>query len=102
MQIMDTALPEIKVLMPQRIGDTRGFFSEVWNARDFAAVGIDAPFVQDNHVRNPTKGTLRGLHYQVPTAAQASWCELRAAQFSTWPSTFGAVRRRSGLMRRQC
>jgi dTDP-4-dehydrorhamnose 3,5-epimerase-like enzyme len=47
MQIMDTTLPEIKVLMPQRIGDTRGFFSEVWNARYFAAVGIDAPFVQD-------------------------------------------------------
>lgn len=53
MDIMDTALPEIKVVMPRRIGDVRGFFSEVWNARDFASVGIDAPFVQDNHVRNP-------------------------------------------------
>ena len=67
---MDTALPEIKVVMPQRLGDTRGFFSEVWNARDFASVGIDAAFVQDNHVRNPSKGTLRGLHYQVPPVAQ--------------------------------
>ena len=67
---MDTALPEIKVVMPQRIGDARGFFSEVWNARDFASVGIDAAFVQDNHVRNPLKGTLRGLHYQVPPAPQ--------------------------------
>ena len=70
MNIMDTALPEIKVVMPQRLGDTRGFFSEVWNARDFASVGIDAGFVQDNHVRNPSKGTLRGLHYQVPPVAQ--------------------------------
>ena len=26
--------------------------------------------MQDNHVRNPLKGTLRGLHYQVPPAAQ--------------------------------
>ncbi|HEX3523774.1 MAG TPA: dTDP-4-dehydrorhamnose 3,5-epimerase family protein, partial [Stellaceae bacterium] len=50
---METALPEIKVVMPRRIGDTRGFFSEVWNARDFASAGIDAAFVQDNHVRNP-------------------------------------------------
>lgn len=66
----DTALPEIKVVMPPRIGDTRGFFSEVWNARDFASVGIDAVFVQDHHVRNPAKGTLRGLHYQMPPAAQ--------------------------------
>jgi dTDP-4-dehydrorhamnose 3,5-epimerase len=70
MQIMDTALAEIKVVMSQRIGDTRGFFSEVWNARDFASVGIDAAFVQDNHVRNALKGTLRGLHYQVPPVAQ--------------------------------
>jgi dTDP-4-dehydrorhamnose 3,5-epimerase len=57
MQILDTALPEIKVVTARRIGDARGFFSEVWNARDFAAVGIDAAFVQDNHVRNPLKGT---------------------------------------------
>src|ERR1700730_507566 len=70
MHTMETALPEIKVLMPRRIGDVRGFFSEVWNARDFAAVGIEAAFVQDNHIRNPLKGTLRGLHYQVPPTAQ--------------------------------
>ena len=76
MQTMETALPEIKVVMPRRIGDTRGFFSEVWNARDFAAAGIDAAFVQDNHVRNPLKGTLRGLHYQMPPAAQGKLLDL--------------------------
>ena len=42
----------------------------MWNARDFALVGIDANFVQDNHVRNPLKGTLRGLHFQIPPVAQ--------------------------------
>ena len=70
MQIIDTALPEVKVIAPLRIGDRRGFFSEVWNARDFAAAGIDAAFVQDNHVRNPLKGTSRGLHYKIHPAAQ--------------------------------
>lgn len=74
MQILDTALPEIKVVMPRRIGDARGFFSEVWNARDFALVGIEAAFVQNNHVRNPRKGTLRGLHYQLPRRRRASSC----------------------------
>jgi len=69
-QIIGTALPEVKILVPRRIGDIRGFFSEVWNARDFASAGIEATFVQDNHVRNPLKGTLRGLHYQVPPTAQ--------------------------------
>jgi dTDP-4-dehydrorhamnose 3,5-epimerase len=70
MRVIDTALAEVKILVPPRIGDARGFFSEVWNARDFSSVGIDAAFVQDNHVRSPNKGTLRGLHYQLPPAAQ--------------------------------
>lgn len=70
MQFLDTALPEVKIVVPNRIGDTRGFFSEVWNARDFSKVGIEARFVQDNHVRNPVKGTVRGLHYQIPPMAQ--------------------------------
>jgi dTDP-4-dehydrorhamnose 3,5-epimerase len=70
MQVFDTALPEIKIVAPRRIGDARGFFSEVWNARDFSLVGIDAAFVQDNHVRSSVTGTLRGLHYQMPPAAQ--------------------------------
>ena len=70
MRIFDTVLPEVKIVAPGRLGDTRGFFSEVWNERDFAAAGIKAHFVQDNHIRNPLKGPLRGLHYQLPPAAQ--------------------------------
>ena len=70
MQILDTGIPEVKIVVPQRLGDARGFFSEVWNARDFTSAGIDARFVQDNHVRSPHKGTLRGLHYQIDPAAQ--------------------------------
>jgi dTDP-4-dehydrorhamnose 3,5-epimerase len=69
-KIIDTKLPEVKIVVPRRIGDIRGFFSEVWNARDFASVGIEIAFVQDNYVRNPLKVTLRGLHYQMPPAAQ--------------------------------
>jgi len=70
MQFFDTALPEVKIVVPKLIGDTRGIFSEVWNARQFSEVGIEPVFVQDNHVRNPRKGTLRGLHYQLPPKAQ--------------------------------
>lgn len=70
MRIFDTVLPEVKIVAPGRSRDTRGFFSEVWNERDFAAAGIAAHFVQDNHICNPLKGTLRGLHYQLPPAAQ--------------------------------
>ncbi len=74
MDIQSTILPEVKELSPVRIGDSRGFFSEVWNQRTFASVGIDVGFVQDNHIRNPRKGTLRGLHYQLPPAAQGKLC----------------------------
>jgi dTDP-4-dehydrorhamnose 3,5-epimerase len=70
MRIFETVLPEVKIVAPGRLGDTRGFFSEVWNERDFAEAGVAAHFVQDNHIRNPLKGTLRGLHYQLPPAAQ--------------------------------
>src|SRR5215468_9420225 len=70
MQILDTALTEVKVVLPNRIGDDRGFFSEVWNARDFSAVGISVDFVQDNHVRNAHKRVVRGLHYQIGPSAQ--------------------------------
>jgi dTDP-4-dehydrorhamnose 3,5-epimerase len=70
MQLIETSLPEIKIVVPSRIGDSRGFFSEVWNERDFASHGIEGHFVQDNHVRNPAKDTVRGLHFQIPPAAQ--------------------------------
>ena len=58
-------------MVPQRVGDDAGFFSEVWNARDFAAAGIDVRFRPGQSCPQPAgKGTLRGLHYQMPPAAQ--------------------------------
>lgn len=50
--------------------DQRGFFSETFRADVFAAQGIDAVFVQDNHVFSTQKGVLRGLHFQAPPHAQ--------------------------------
>ncbi|MEL7097604.1 MAG: dTDP-4-dehydrorhamnose 3,5-epimerase [Pseudomonadota bacterium] len=59
------------VLTPRRYGDDRGFFAETWNRRALAEVGIDVDFVQDNHSLSRQKGTVRGLHYQVPPHGQA-------------------------------
>src|SRR4051812_46569934 len=53
-----------KLLQPRVFGDARGFFMETWNAREFAAAGLDLQFVQDNHSRSAA-GVLRGLHYQL-------------------------------------
>ena len=63
-KVFDTALPGVKLIEPRVFNDDRGFFFESWNARAFAAAGIDASFVQDNHSRS-AKGVLRGLHYQI-------------------------------------
>lgn len=82
MEFFETSIPDVKLMLPGRIRDGRGFFSEVWNARDFAKAGISADFVQENHVRNPRKGTLRGLHYQIAPAAQGKLLRVtRGAMF---------------------
>ncbi len=70
MQIKDLGIPGVKVLIPKKHGDHRGFFSEVYNKRTLAAAGIDIDFVQDNHSLSAEKGTVRGLHFQVPPFAQ--------------------------------
>ena len=67
MHVTPTAIPDVLIIEPKVFGDARGFFFESWNARAFAAAGIDASFVQDNHSRSH-RGVLRGLHYQIEHA----------------------------------
>jgi dTDP-4-dehydrorhamnose 3,5-epimerase len=63
--VTHTAIKDVLILEPQVFGDSRGFFLESFNARDFAqATGLDVAFVQDNHSRSK-QGVLRGLHFQV-------------------------------------
>lgn len=64
-QVIDTSLPEVKIIEPQVFGDARGFFYESFNAREFGdAIGAPVEFVQDNHSRS-ARNVLRGLHYQI-------------------------------------
>lgn len=67
MQVIPTAIPDVKLVEPRVFGDARGFFFESWNERAFAGAGIDERFVQDNHSRS-RRGVLRGLHYQIEHA----------------------------------
>lgn len=70
MKIEETELRDVWVLTPRRLGDGRGWFSEIWNSQALAASGFDLAFVQDNHSFSAAAGTLRGLHYQAPPHAQ--------------------------------
>lgn len=58
-----TALEGVMIVDPAHYVDARGFFMESYSLRDFAAAGIDTPFVQDNHSLS-RRGVVRGLHFQ--------------------------------------
>jgi dTDP-4-dehydrorhamnose 3,5-epimerase len=63
MKFHSTPIQDVVLIEPQIFGDARGFFLETWQKEKFAAAGIDATFVQDNHSRS-SRWTLRGLHFQ--------------------------------------
>lgn len=70
MNIVDTKIPDVKIIEPKVFGDERGFFLESFNQSIFDnAVGRHVDFVQDNHSMSK-KGVLRGLHYQLAPHAQ--------------------------------
>jgi dTDP-4-dehydrorhamnose 3,5-epimerase len=70
MDVLPTKISDVRIVKPRRFGDHRGFFSETFNAKAFAEVGISQAFVQDNHSLSAQQGTIRGLHFQAPPFAQ--------------------------------
>lgn len=70
MKFSVTALPDVVIIEPQIFGDHRGYFIETFRQDrldDF--LGYKVNFVQDNESKSGV-GVLRGLHYQLPPAAQ--------------------------------
>lgn len=64
MKVIETCIPDVKIIEPRVFGDERGFFLETFQAERYKSeAGIDLEFVQDNHSRS-SKGVLRGLHFQ--------------------------------------
>lgn len=62
--------PPVRLIPSRRIGDARGWFTEVYSVPAFRQLGIEQTFVQDNHSRSTSAFTLRGLHFQVPPRGQ--------------------------------
>ena len=71
MKMVDTKLPDVKILEPDVFGDHRGWFMETWSQKKLAELGINLTFVQDNQSFTAKKGTLRGIHFQNGEWAQA-------------------------------
>jgi len=70
MRVTPTALSDVKLIVPAKFEDERGFFLESYNQRTLAAQGIDVVFVQDNHSLSRRSGVVRGLHFQTEPFAQ--------------------------------
>ena len=69
-QVISTELSEVKLVLPQKFSDDRGYFVETYNQNALLGMGIDLQFVQDNHSLSREVGTLRGLHFQRDPFAQ--------------------------------
>jgi len=69
MKIESTSLKSLKLIKPEPHRDTRGEFVEVYREHLLKEAGLTVHFVQDN-ISKSKKGTLRGLHYQLPPASQ--------------------------------
>ena len=70
MIFVETPLQGAYVIEMEKREDERGFFARSWCAREFAAKGLEHDLVQCNVSFNKRKGTLRGLHYQIPPHAE--------------------------------
>lgn len=82
MEVIPTALPEVKLIRPARFGDERGFFSETFNRDRLEEARIAFSPFQDNHACSRARGTVRGLHWQAAPLAQAKLVRvLRGAIF---------------------
>ena len=54
----------------EKRGDDRGFFARAFCQREFEAAGVPMSAVQMNNALSAKAGTLRGMHYQLPPAAE--------------------------------
>lgn len=71
MRIDDTPLPDLKLIETRPIGDERGRFSRLFCNTDFSAIRPNLRFVQINLSETLQQGTVRGMHFQHPPAAEA-------------------------------
>lgn len=70
MQFSSLDLDGVFEIKPQKMGDERGYFSEIFRMDDFARHGPPVEFVQDNQSFSARVGTVRGIHFQSPPSAQ--------------------------------
>ena len=71
MKLSETKLEGAFVIKIEKLEDERGFFGRTWDKEFFESNGLNADLVQCNISFNKKKGTIRGLHYQIPPYEEA-------------------------------
>lgn len=69
-RVKKLSIPDILLVKPEKFGDDRGFFMELYRESDFREIGIETDFTQDN-LSHSRRNVLRGLHYQREPHQQA-------------------------------
>ena len=82
MNVEPLSIPDVLLITPRKFADSRGFFSETWNAGTLAAHGFNEGFVQDNQSLSTQTGTVRGLHCQIGANVQGKL--VRVIQGAIW------------------
>jgi dTDP-4-dehydrorhamnose 3,5-epimerase len=67
----ETALKGAFIIEPEIIEDERGFFARTWTDKEFAGHGLNPRVAQVSISFNKVRGTIRGMHYQIPPHAEA-------------------------------
>ena len=70
MRFIQTNLKGAYILEPEKLEDERGFFARTWCQQEFTDLGLDTELVQCSISFNKKKGTLRGMHWQLPPYAE--------------------------------
>ena len=78
----EAAVAGVFVIEPEPREDNRGFFARTWCQREFAQHGLNPRLVQTSISFNRRRGTLRGMHYQMPPHAEAKL--IRCTRGAIW------------------
>lgn len=70
MQITPTSIAGVYVINTARIEDERGYFARTFCQQEFAAAGLDPVVAQCSTAHTHRGGTVRGMHFQLPPAAE--------------------------------
>jgi dTDP-4-dehydrorhamnose 3,5-epimerase len=80
MIVEQLSIEGVKIIVPRKFEDDRGYFSETFKIEAVRSAGIDADFIQDNLSMSVSQFTLRGLHYQRPPHAQSKLVRVLAGR----------------------